>query len=331
MTIRRAEHRQCGEARSLRNGTDFGEANEMSKVTFLFPGQGAQHVGMGKTIVERFPAARDLFTQASEILGFDLAQLCFEGPAERLDATVISQPALFVTSLAALEMLKADRPDVVASCQYAAGLSLGEYTALVFAGAMSFEDGVRVVKVRGEAMQAAADAVPSGMVSALLLDREKVQQVCTEAGEAGRIWIANYLCPGNTVLSGEKAACERAVQAIEQAGGKPIPLAVAGAFHTPLMESACGQLAEVLKSVPLTSPRIPVVSNVDARVHTDPEDIRSVLVRQVTQPVLWEDSVRWILSQGGSPLYEVGPGKVLKGLLKRIDRKVDCESINDSQ
>lgn len=302
----------------------------MGKVTFLFPGQGAQHVGMGKSIAERFPAAGELYAKASEILEFDLAKLCFEGPTERLDSTVISQPALFVTSLAALEMIKAERPEVVNSCEFAAGLSLGEYTALVFAGAMSFEDGVRVVKVRGEAMQAAADAVPSGMVSALLLDREKVDQVCKGAGATGRIWIANFLCPGNTVLSGEKAACAKAVELIEQASGKPIPLAVAGAFHTPLMESACARLSEVLKSVPLVSPKIPVVSNVDAKVHTEPEDIRSVLVRQVTQPVLWEDSVRWLLSQGAGPLYEVGPGKVLKGLMKRIDRKVDCESVNDT-
>lgn len=303
----------------------------MSKTTFLFPGQGAQHVGMGKTIAERFPAARDLYQRANEIVGYDLAQLCFEGPSERLDTTVISQPALFVTSLAALEMLKAERPDVVAACQFAAGLSLGEYTALVFAGAMSFEDGLRVVKVRGEAMQAAADATPSGMVSALLLDRPKVEVVCTDAGASGRIWIANYLCPGNTVLSGEKAACTRAAELIEQAGGKPIPLAVAGAFHTPLMASACERLADVLNSVTLTSPKIPVISNVDASVHTDPEDIRSVLVRQVTQPVLWEDSIRKLLEQGATPFFEIGPGKVLKGLMKRIDRKVECESINDSQ
>jgi [acyl-carrier-protein] S-malonyltransferase len=303
----------------------------MGSTTFLFPGQGAQHVGMGKSIAQRFPAARDLYSRASEILGYDLAQLCFEGPAERLDTTVISQPALFVTSLAALEMLKAERPDVVAACQYAAGLSLGEYTALTFAGAMSFEDGVRVVKVRGEAMQAAADATPSGMVSALLLERPRVAELCLDAASAGRIWIANYLCPGNTVMSGEKAACARAIELIEQAGGKPIPLAVAGAFHTPLMESACEKLAAVLQSVSLTSPRIPVVSNVDAAVHTEPEDIRSVLVRQVTQPVLWEDSVRWLLAQGAGPFFEVGPGKVLKGLMKRIDRKAECESVNDSQ
>lgn len=302
----------------------------MSHTAFLFPGQGAQHVGMGKQIADRIPAARDLYERARGILGFDLAALCFDGPAERLDTTVISQPALFVSSLAALELLKAERPDVITACQFAAGLSLGEYTALVFAGAMTFEDGLRVVKVRGEAMQAAADLIPSGMVSALLLDRPKVEDVRAAASASGEIWIANYLCPGNTVLSGEKAACAAVAPLIEAAGGKPIPLAVAGAFHTPLMQSACDRLAEVLQSVTIQTPRIPVISNVDAQSHRDPEDIRSVLVRQVTQPVLWEDSVRSLLAQGASRFFEIGPGKVLKGLMKRIDRKVDCESINDT-
>ncbi|MBC8115882.1 MAG: ACP S-malonyltransferase [Candidatus Saccharimonas sp.] len=302
----------------------------MSQITFLFPGQGAQHIGMGKTLSEKSPSAKRLYEQANDVLGYDLAALCFEGPAERLNTTVVSQPALFVSSLAALEVLKAERPEVVESCAFAAGLSLGEYTALTFAGAISFEEGLRVVKTRGEAMQAAADATPSGMVSALLLDRDQVIKVRDESSAAGRIWIANYLCPGNTVLSGDKSACDHAVEAIEQAGGKPIPLAVAGAFHTPLMESACERLAEALKTVSIQTPRIPVVSNVDAKVHTDPEDIRQVLIRQVTQPVLWEDSVRWLLSQGAGPFFEIGPGKVLKGLMKRIDRKVDCQSVNDT-
>ncbi len=302
----------------------------MSQITFLFPGQGAQHVGMGKTLSEKSPAAKRLYEQANEILGYDLAALCFDGPAERLHTTVVSQPALFVSSLAALEVLKAERPEVVESCTFAAGLSLGEYTALTFAGAMTFEEGLRVVKARGEAMQAAADAAPSGMVSALLLDRDRVVAVRDEASAAGRLWIANYLCPGNTVLSGDQSACDRAAEVIEQSGGKPIPLAVAGAFHTPLMESACAKLAEALETVAIRTPRIPVVSNVDAKVHSDPEDIRQVLIRQVTQPVLWEDSIRWLLSRGAGPFFEIGPGKVLKGLMKRIDRKVDCESVNDT-
>lgn len=302
----------------------------MTESAFLFPGQGAQHVGMGQKLIERFPEARKRFDQAREILGYDLAELCRNGPAEKLDATVVSQPALFVCSLAALELLKADHPGALESCTIAAGLSLGEYTALTFAGAMTFEDGLRVVQCRGEAMQQAADANPSGMVSALLLDRDKVESVRTEAASAGQIWVANYLCPGNTVLSGDQPACAKAAESIETAGGKPVPLAVAGAFHTPLMQSACTALGNILRSIELRSPRIPVVSNVDAKTHADPEEIRQLLVRQVTQPVLWEDSIRAILDRGVRKFYEIGPGKVLKGLMRRIDRKAECDTINDS-
>ena len=302
----------------------------MSRIAFLFPGQGAQHVGMGATLSEKCPAAKRLYERAGDVLGYDLASLCFAGPPERLNTTVVSQPALFVSCLAALEVLKAERPEVVESCSFAAGLSLGEYTALTFAGAMTFEEGLRVVQARGEAMQAAADAFPSGMVSALLLDREQVAKVCEEASVGCQLWIANYLCPGNTVLSGDKAACDRAAILIEQANGKPIPLTVAGAFHTPLMESACAKLSEALSNVVVRTPRIPVVSNVDAKPHSDPEDIRGVLVRQVTQPVLWEDCIRWLMAQEADSFFEIGPGKVLKGLLKRIDRKANCESVNDT-
>jgi [acyl-carrier-protein] S-malonyltransferase len=285
---------------------------------------------MGRQIAEKFPRARELFDRAGEILGYDLAKLCFEGPAAELDTTQVSQPAIFVTSLAALEMLRTEQPEVVAGCSLTAGLSLGEYTALVFAGAIDFETGLRVVQQRGQAMQAASDATPSGMVSLLLLDRDNVETVCQQAGSAGLLQIANYLCPGNTVVSGTKAACDAAVTFAEQAGGKPVPLAVAGAFHTKIMQPADRRLAEALAQASLKSPRIPVYSNVDAQPHESPEEIREILVRQVISPVLWEDSVRNMLAAGADRFYEVGPGKVLRGLLKRIDRKVDCQSVNDS-
>ncbi len=297
---------------------------------FLFPGQGAQHVGMGKTLVEKYPAARDLFARADEQLGFKLSDLCFDGPKARLDATNVSQPALFVASLAALEMLRSETPEVIDQCTHAAGLSLGEYTALVFAGAMSFEDGLRVVRERGEAMQAAAEATPSGMVSILLLEPAQVEEICREASAAGLIQIANYLCPGNLVVSGSKAACERAAALAEERGGRPIPLAVAGAFHTPVMQPAVERLREALSSVALTAPRIPVVSNVDALPHSDPEEIRELLVKQVVQPVLWEASMQRLLASGVEQMYEIGPGKVLTGLMKRIGRKIPCTTINDT-
>lgn len=302
----------------------------MSRIAFLFPGQGAQHIGMGATLCERFPAARRLFDQAREILGYDLAKICREGPAAELDSTVISQPAIYVTSLAALEMLKAEKPDVAEKCEQAAGLSLGEYTALVFAGAMSFEDGLKVVQQRGQAMQDAADATPSGMVSILLLDVDKVRGIRDAASAVGTIELANYLCPGNIVLSGSKEACQRAAELAEQAGGRPIPLSVAGAFHTKIMQPADDRLAAALAPARITSPRIPVISNVDAAAHTDPAEIKQILVRQVISPVRWEDSIRKLLDAGIDEFYEIGPGKVLTGLLKRISRRTPCTVINDS-
>jgi [acyl-carrier-protein] S-malonyltransferase len=302
----------------------------VGKIAFLFPGQGAQHVGMGRTIAEKLPAARQLYEQADNILGFPLSRICFEGPASELDTTAVSQPAIFVTSLAALELLKAENPQAVESCAVTAGLSLGEYTALVFAGALSFADGLRVVQRRGEAMQQASDATPSGMVSVLLLDREKVESIRERASAAGYLEIANYLCPGNLALSGEKAACEKAAEIATAESGKAVPLAVAGAFHTRLMQPADSRLAEALAAVSIARPRIPVISNVDAQSHDDPETIRKNLVRQVVSPVRWEDSVRSMLAQGVSQFFEIGPGRVLRGLLKRIDRKVECQTVNDS-
>ncbi len=302
----------------------------MSQVAFLFPGQGAQHVGMGKTIVEKYPSARALFDQAAEILGYDLGQICFEGPAEKLDTTEVSQPAIYVTSLACLEILKAEQPAVVASCSMTAGLSLGEYTALVFADAISFAEGLRVVQKRGQAMQAASDATPSGMVSLLLLDREKVLELCRQASDAGQIQIANNLCPGNIVVSGTKAACEKIAGLAPGAGGRAIPLTVAGAFHTSIMKPADDQLAQALAGVEIRPPRIPVISNVDALPHSDPAEIRQILVQQVLNPVMWEDSMRSLMTQGVTQMYEIGPGKVLKGLMKRIERKFEVNTVNDS-
>ncbi len=300
----------------------------MSKIVFLFPGQGAQTVGMGSQLAETVPAVRRLYDRAADVLGYDLAQVCFNGPEQRLDSTVISQPALFVTSLAALESLRLESPAVVEACQATAGLSLGEYTAMVFAGVMEFEDALQVVKRRGEAMQAAADAVPSGMVSILGLELEKVEQLCAEARSEGEVLqVANRLCPGNIAISGHSTACERAAEKAASFGAmKAVPLAVAGAFHTELMQSAVAQLEDVLTQVPMQTPRIPVVSNVDARPHDDPEQIRQLLIKQVVSPVRWEDSMRYLLDQGAQHFYEIGPGRVLRGLLRRVNRKVPCDN-----
>ena len=295
----------------------------------LFPGQGAQTVGMGAALRREFPAAQKLYDRAAEVLGYDLAALCETGPAEQLNATDVSQPALYVSGFAALEKLRADHPDAEGDVAFAAGLSLGEYTALAFAGAFTFEEGLRVVQARGRAMQAAAEATPSGMVSALLLDRDAAQAVRDAAAGGDVLELANFLCPGNTVLSGQNAAVARATAEIEKAGGRPIPLAVAGAFHTPLMKPADERLAAALSAVNLKPPRVPVVSNVDAAPHTDPAEIRDLLVRQVLAPVRWEDSIRFLLGAGVERFFEVGTGRVLTGLLKRIDRKTPCTPVGD--
>jgi [acyl-carrier-protein] S-malonyltransferase len=298
----------------------------MPRTAFLFPGQGAQAIGMCQSLAEGLPAAKQLFNEAAEILGYNLLDICLNGPTERLNSTVVSQPALYVAGLAGLESLKQTEPDAFGECVATAGLSLGEYTALVFAGALSFRDGLRVVQRRGQAMQAASEATPSGMVSVIGFEPAQVEELVKEAESAGKLELANYLCPGNLVVSGTIAACELLEKLAEIKGARTIRLAVAGAFHTDIMRPADRQLADVLGTVELKSPRIPVWSNVDARPHTAAEEIRDLLIRQVLQPVRWEETMRNLLGAGVERFYEIGPGRVLAGLLKRVNRKIDCRN-----
>jgi [acyl-carrier-protein] S-malonyltransferase len=300
----------------------------LPKSAFLFPGQGAQAVGMAVEVCRNVLAAQLLFDEAARVLGYDLLKVCAEGPAERLNSTEVSQPALYVASLAALERLRGKDPQAEADCVATAGLSLGEYTALAFAGALTFADGLKLVQIRGQAMQAASDATPSGMVSVLGLPLEKVEELCAKARPAGLIEVANHLCPGNFVVSGAKAACDAVERLAPEMGAmKTIRLTVAGAFHTPIMKPADQTLSTALAQTELRPPRIPVWSNVDAAPHTDPAEIRGLLVRQVLEAVHWEKTTRQLLASGVTRFYEIGPGRVLAGLLKRVERKAECVNV----
>ena len=296
----------------------------------VFPGQGAQAVGMAGDWVAAEPRAAALFARAAEILGYDLLALCREGAAHRLNTTSVSQPAILVTSLAMLEVLRGREGHPLDAAAVTAGLSLGEYTALVFAGAIDFDDAVRLVDVRGRAMQQCAETRPGAMVAVLGLEREKLAALCAECRGDDVLEVANVLCPGNVVASGSAAACGRLAAAATAAGAmKCVPLEVAGAFHTVLMQPAVERLAEALSRTPMRPPRIPVVSNVDARPHTDPAEIRGLLAQQVIGVVEWNASMAYILSTGVRSLWEVGPGRVLRGLMKRIDRGVACHGVFD--
>jgi len=318
-------------ASSLRMADD--EFTYTPKTVFMFPGQGAQSIGMGVETAETVPAAAELYKKASEILGYDLLAKCKDGPKEELDTTVISQPAIFVASMAAVEKLKATEEGAatIAAADVACGLSLGEYTALCFAGAISFEDGVKVTKARGEAMQAASEAASSGMVSVIGLKSDQVEALCKAAAEQSGepVQIANYLCNGNYACSGSTAAVAKVAEIAkpEFKARMAVKLAVAGAFHTDFMKPAVPALEAVLKEVTIVKPRIPVISNVDAKAHSDPEVIKQILAKQVTAPVQWESIMQGLIDGGFEKGYELGPGKVLAGIMKRVDKTKLIENI----
>jgi len=298
----------------------------MGKKAILFPGQGAQKVGMGKDLYESVPEARDIYDRAGAAIGMDLAKVCFEGPDEELNDTAVCQPAILATSIAALEAMKARGRPVEADLT--AGLSLGEYTALVHAGAIAFEDAVRLVRCRGLFMKEAGQFNPGAMVSVLGMPREAVMEVVAACRDKGTLVAANFNCPGQIVLSGTTEAVGRAeVMAKERGAKRAIRLVVSGAFHSPLMDPAAEKLKAELAATNIVPPAVPLVSNVSARYVTTAEEVRDFLALQLTSPVLWEDSMRFMIAEGMTEAVEVGPGRVLSGLLAKTDRDVAVANI----
>ncbi len=310
------------------------------KTAFLFPGQGAQVVGMGAEIAGRFGAAAEIFEKANNVVGFDLSSICFEGPAERLNTTTISQPAIFVTSAAILEVLspgdscrRTNSAVSAISADVTAGLSLGEYTALYAAGVINFEDALVLVQKRGQAMQAAAELEEGAMVSIIGLDEEKINQLCDEAGEGELLAAVNFNCPGQIVISGSKTACGRVVGLAEKYGAiKAVRLEVAGAFHTEMMSSAAETLREALKISEISGPGdIKTIANINAEYYKSAEEITEGLIKQLTCAIYWQKCIEKLMADGVEEFYEIGPGRVLTGLMKRINRKIKVVNVSSLQ
>jgi len=291
------------------------------KTAFLFAGQGSQYVGMGKDLYESFPEAAKVFDRAEELLGIQLKKLCFNGPEEALKSTNISQPAIVTASIAAFEVFKS-KSNLAPS--FFAGLSLGEYSALIASGAITFDDGIRLISKRGQLMEEASRKHPGKMAAVLELPVEKLNEICLKSGAE----IANLNCPGQTVITGKAEAVSQAMELCNQAGAKRvIPLEVSGGFHSSLMSEAALELKLVLDKIQISEPKFPVVSNYTAQPQLQAGQIRENLVNQIKGSVRWEESMRYILSERVTKFYEFGPGKVLKGLMRRIDSSAQVINI----
>ncbi|MFI5251510.1 MAG: ACP S-malonyltransferase [Bacteroidota bacterium] len=295
----------------------------MSRTAYIFPGQGSQYVGMGKDLYEQNSEARSLFKRADDILGFSLSKICFEGPEKELKQTKNTQPAIFLHSIILTRIMEPEEVDM------AAGHSLGEYSALVFAGAMSFEDGLTIVRLRGELMQEAGEKQPGTMAAVVGIEKAQLEDICREASAAGIVQCANYNSPGQIVISGSVSGVRKAMEIAKALGAKLVKeLIVSGAFHSPLMRSAKENLQKALQSVTINDAKIPVYANVTAKPASSASDIRQLLVEQIDHPVRWEETIEAMGGAGATRFIEIGPGKVLQGLNKRINATLETSGID---
>jgi [acyl-carrier-protein] S-malonyltransferase len=300
----------------------------MKSIAFIFPGQGSQYVGMGKELYENFGVAKQIFEEADDALRQSISGLCFKGPEEALKLTENTQPAVLTTSIAALKVLQAEKGLIP---QFTAGHSLGEYSALVASEALTFSEAVKIVRYRGKFMQEAVPVGEGAMAAVLGMEREQVEKICEEVSSGEILATANFNCPGQIVIAGHTKAVERAIERIKEGGKKAVLLPVSAPFHSPLMKPAGERLEKALEEISVSHLKIPVVTNVEAEVNTSKDRVKGLLVAQVSSPVRWEESMRKMIEKGIEQVLEIGPGKVLSGLMKRIDNRIETGNLEDLQ
>jgi len=300
----------------------------MKRTAFIFPGQGSQYVGMGKEFYDQLRVAKEVFEEADDTLRFSISSLCFQGPEEELRLTENTQPAILTTSIAALKVLQTEKG---INPKFAAGHSLGEYSALVASGALSFAEAVQTVRLRGKFMQEAVPVGEGAMAAILGMEREEVEKLCEEAAAGEVLSPANFNCPGQIVIAGHLKAVQRAIEKVKQNGKRAVLLPVSAPFHSPLMKPAGARLEKALEEISIKDLNLPVVTNVEAEINTSKEKVKDLLVAQVSSPVRWEESMRRMIEEGVEQVLEIGPGKVLSGLMKRIDSTVGTGNLEDLQ